>query len=95
MRREPTFDLLIPAEIAMLPTEKAAAAMKVTLSDIKEWERLGGVCPRCNRHGLLNMYKLRRRYADRNLVEIERFLHCTGCENRTGNLFVVSKIPRD
>ena len=95
MRRGPTLDLLVPAEIAGLPPDKAAAARRVMIGDIKEWERLGGVCPRCNRHGLINTYRLRRRYADRNLVELQSHLFCTGCQNRRGNLFVVTKIPRD
>lgn len=95
MRRGPTVDLLVPAEIARLPPAQAAAAMTVTIGDIKEWERLGGICPRCNRHGLINAYRLRRRYADRNLVDLQSNLLCTGCRNRSGNLFVVTKIPRD
>lgn len=95
MRHLNAIEALAPPHIARLPPFEAAAAMTITLADIREWERLGGVCPSCKHHGFVNTRRIRHRYSGRNLLELQRYLHCTQCDNQHGNLFVVSRIPRD
>ena len=86
---------LIPANFNDLSPVDAAGLMELTVEDLRQWERLGDQCSACRRQSLVNQYQVRRQYGGRRLVELQRYLRCTGCGNRKNNHFVITKMARD
>ncbi|MBD8556926.1 hypothetical protein IFT84_20665 [Rhizobium sp. CFBP 8762] len=66
-----------------------------TLAELKEWERLGAYCPRCEREGWLDRWALERRFGKyASLGQIAFKIRCAKCGSREGNRFFTGRLPR-
>jgi len=67
----------------------------IRFTDLPEWYRMWGQCPRCGHRGALDRWFLARRFgAQTFLLPLERNLRCTRCNNRHANEFRITKLPR-
>jgi len=85
---------LVPDDRNSIPEVDLNALRKLTFSDLIEWERLGGRCVKCEHHGLVNRYQMRK-FGSRPLVELEPCLRCSVCDNKSDNRFTISKLDRN
>jgi hypothetical protein len=85
---------LIPVDVNALPKGDLDTISKLTFADLMEWERLGGRCCRCEHHGLVNRYQMRK-FGKRPLIELEPWLRCVVCNNKGDNRWVITKLDRN
>jgi hypothetical protein len=68
----------------------------VTIGDLREWHTLYVRCQQCDRRATLNPLRLTRRYRPYALlVDVQRNLRCAACDNATGNVIEVERLPRN
>lgn len=94
MRHERSIQL-VPDDLTTLEPVDAQWLLSASIDDLRQWERLGGQCSACRRRGSVDQYQLRRDFGSAPLAGLQVFLHCTRCDNKGDNKFVVSKIARD
>ncbi|MBO9170902.1 hypothetical protein [Rhizobium sp. L245/93] len=78
------------------PTEVADlldVAYSVT-GDLHSWMLLGGKCGACEREGWIDRDWFERRYRNNVISELVVKLRCRRCGNKTGNKFILGKLPR-
>ncbi len=76
--------------IGPLPTEQCR-----TFQDIREWQTLGAHCARCEREGWLLRSELQIKWGNGTLLaSLTGKLRCRACGNKTGNTWILGKLPR-
>ena len=86
---------LIPDDIQGLTPEIVSELSNVNFKGLREWQKLGGKCARCEHEGWLNRYQLEREYDPVLLAELQPLLKCKRCGNEDRNRFIVGMIARD
>lgn len=66
------------------------------LEDLGRWHRFEAVCSACRRRRIIHPDSLRKRWPGYTRVtELERLLHCTGCDNWDNNRLNIGRLMRD
>ena len=86
---------LIPDNIETLEPIDAQALRSMTVDDLRDWERLGGECSACRRHGFLSKYEIKKDFGTQKLIVLQALLQCVVCGNKGDNRFIVSRMARD
>jgi hypothetical protein len=86
---------LIPDDIQGLAPEIVSELANVTFKGLRQWQKLGAKCARCEHEGWLNRYELEREHGLLPLAELQPLLRCKRCGNEERNRFIVAMMARD
>ncbi|MBY5826861.1 hypothetical protein [Rhizobium leguminosarum] len=78
------------------PGRHAVEIEKETLATLPQWYVLHGRCRICRHETSIDGREIARRYGhDLSLANLAKRLKCQGCGNRSDNLLLLQKLPRD
>lgn len=78
------------------PDSHAVEIEKETLSTLPRWYIIHARCRRCRHETAIDRQEIARRYGhDLSLAKLARRLKCQGCGNRSDNVLLLQKLPRD
>nr|WP_080635665.1 hypothetical protein [Rhizobium leguminosarum] len=78
------------------PGRHAVEIDKETLATLPQWYVLHARCRICHHETSIDRWEIARRCGrDLSLAEVANRLKCQGCGNRSDNLLLLYKLPRD